>query len=109
MTENYVGALVEVEIDPEYTVRLRVAKQDRDWLSSSTPRTVGTEGRKVTVIEPAPLSEPLNGEVWRLLKNPQYTYTWDDSESVWRNSHHDYITKTHPSERGYVKIAEGVA
>ena len=34
MTENYVGALVEVEIDPEYTVRLRVAKQDRDWLSS---------------------------------------------------------------------------
>ena len=109
MTENYVGALVEVEIDPEYTVRLRVAKQDRDWLSSSTPRTVGTEGRKVTVIEPAPLPEPLNGEVWRSSSDPSYTFTWDDLNAVWRSSHSSHAYTAHPSKMGYLKIAEGVA
>ena len=109
MTENYVGALVEVEIDPEYTVRLRVAKQDRDWLSSSTPRTVGTEGRKVTVIEPAPIPEPMNGEVWRSRSDPSYTFTWDDPYAVWRSSHSSHAYTAHPLKMGYVKIAEGVA
>ena len=109
MTENYVGALVEVEIDPEYTVRLRVAKQDRDWLSSSTPRTVGTEGRKVTVIEPAPIPEPLNGEVWRSSSDPSYTFTWDDLNAVWRSSLSSHAYTAHPLKMGYIKIAEGVA
>ena len=109
MTENYVGALVEVEIDPEYIVRLRVKKQAGDTLSSSRYHHANTEGRKVTVIEPAPIPEPLNGEVWRSSSDPSHTFTWDDLNAVWRSSHSSHAYTAHPLKMGYVKIAEGVA
>ena len=109
MTENYVGALVEVEIDLGYTVKLRVEGQTDKLLSSNTKHAVWYKGRKVTVIEPAPIPDQLNGEVWRSPKSPQYTYTWDEVCAVWRGSHDNWFTQTHPSAAGYVKIAEGVA
>lgn len=109
MTENYVGALVEVEVDPEYIVRLRVTEQDEKLLGSSGNNQVTTHGRKVTVIEPAPIPEPLNGEVWRSQRNPELTYTWDSFYAAWTGNHLGYSTRTHPSTLGYVKIAEGVA
>ena len=109
MTENYVGALVEVEIDLGYTVKLRVEGQTDKLLSSNTKRHVLYKGRKVTVIEPAPLPEPLNGEVWRSSSDPSYTFTWDDLNAVWRSSLSSHAYTAHPSKMGYVKIAEGVA
>ena len=109
MTENYVGALVEVEIDPESFVRLRVKEQNGGLLSSDDSLHVGFHGRKVTVIEPAPTPAPLNGEVWRSRSGPSYTFTWDDPNAVWRSSHSSHAYTAHPLKMGYVKIAEGVA
>lgn len=109
MTENYVGALVEVELDPEYIVVLRVNRQAGDTLSSRCSHHINTEGKKVTVIEPAPIPEPLNGEVWRSERNPELTFTRVSFDAAWTGNQHGYSTRTHPSELGYVKIAEGVA
>lgn len=109
MTENYVGALVEIEIDPEYIVRLRVKEQGSGLLFLSSSLCIPFEGRKVTVIEPAPIPEPLSGEVWRSRSDPSYTFTWDDLNAVWRSSLSSQAYTAHPSKMGYVKIAEGVA
>ena len=109
MTENYVGALVEVEITPEYIVRLRVKNQAGDWIAASPHHHARIAGRKVTVIEPTPIPEPLNGEVWRSSSDPSYTFTWDDLNAVWRSSLSSHAYTAHPSKMGYVKIAEGVA
>lgn len=109
MTENYVGALVEVEIDPESFVRLRVKEQNGGLLSSDDSLHVGFHGRKVTVIEPAPIPEPLNGEVWRSPSSPNRTLTWDPQLAAWRGSFTSACFTAHPSKMGYVKIAEGVA
>ena len=109
MTENYVGALVEVELAPEYIVRLRVKEQAHGLLGSGDNLHVVFRGKKVTVIEPAPIPEPLNGEVWRSSSDPSYTFTWDDLNAVWRSSLSSHAYTAHPSKMGYVKIAEGVA
>lgn len=109
MIENYVGALVEVEIDPEYIVRLRVNKQTDSKLIANALHCVDLRGRKVTVIEPAPIPEPLNGEVWRSAMTPGCTFTWDGEYGAWFSSQCGCSTISHPSARGYVKIAEGVA
>ena len=109
MTENYVGALVEVEVDLGYTVKLRVEGQTDKLLSSNTKHHVWYKGRKVTVIESAPIPEPMNGEVWRSERNPELTFTRVSFDAAWTGNQHGYSTRTHPSELGYVKIAEGVA